>query len=211
MAIIHRATITPSKLEMVAAYLPGVPALAPFVDASLSQIGAYRFDDPAGDVGIETLILTNDAGAVLQVPLTYRGAPVDGLDDALLGTMEHSVLGDRWIYDACREPVYMGELAGTILSGGVGAREVFSASAAGEPEERTPSVTVQGTGEAGTAAPSIGAVEVEMIGTDSHLRAADVTIVLPHVLDAADTKTDSPALLGTWVGLDEPVVLATVV
>jgi len=37
------------------------------------------------------------------VPLTYRGAPLDGAEDALVGTTEHGVLGRRWVYDGTRE------------------------------------------------------------------------------------------------------------
>lgn len=205
MAIIHRATISPSKLEMIAEYLPSVPSLAPFADASLTQVGAYRFDDPAGDVGIETLVLANAGGALLQVPLTYRSAPIDGGEAALLGPMEHSVLGPRWIYNACHEAVYVTALATTIVTGGVGAREVFD-----DPDrtEREPSVVVQGTGAAGAAVPSVETVQTEMVGTDSHLTAGDLTLVLPQVLDLSTAQAGSQ-LVGTWAGLDEPVVLAT--
>jgi Maltokinase N-terminal cap domain len=37
----------------------------------LASLGAYRFDDPAGEVGIETLLL-DVAGDVAQVPMTLR-------------------------------------------------------------------------------------------------------------------------------------------
>ncbi len=53
------------------------------------------------------------------MPLTYRAAPLDGAEHALLGTMEHSVLGTRWVYDGPHDPVYVGQLMATILGAGV--------------------------------------------------------------------------------------------
>lgn len=47
-------------------------------------------------------------------PLTYRGAPLDGADHALLGTAEHGVLGRRWIYDGCHDPVLVAQLLAFI-------------------------------------------------------------------------------------------------
>ena len=49
MAVIHRATLTPGKLELLAGWLPARP-WCPGVE-DLRQLGAYRFDDPAGEVG----------------------------------------------------------------------------------------------------------------------------------------------------------------
>ena len=45
---------------------------------------------------------------VLHVPMTYRGEPLDGADSQLIGTMDHSVLGPRWIYEAIGDPVAVG-------------------------------------------------------------------------------------------------------
>ena len=45
-------------------------------------------------------MLVSDAdGTTYVVPMTYRGAPLAGADEALIGTSEHGVLGRRWIYD----------------------------------------------------------------------------------------------------------------
>ena len=101
MAILHQATLTPSKIELLDRYLATVPGLLPFVGEGLAQVGSYRFDDPAGDVGIETHILTSTTGALLHMPLTYRSAPVEGWEPWLAGQMDHSVLGPRWAYNAC--------------------------------------------------------------------------------------------------------------
>jgi len=205
MAIIHRATLSPTKLDLLTEYLPNVAALAPFA-TNLEPVGAYRFDDPAGDVGIETHILTNADGVLLQVPLTYRSQPVDGAKAALLGTMEHSVLGKRWVYNACGEAVYVIALAETIGSGGAGAREMVETPDG--PIERAPSVTVRGSG-ASSAAVSSGAVEVTSVGSDTHMTIGDITVVLRQVLDAGESPAGSRQLEGNWAAIDTPVVLAS--
>lgn len=78
--------------------------------ANIRIIGAYRFDDPAGEVGIETFLIECSDG-VLQVPATYRAAPLEEADASLITTMKHSVLGRRWVYDAAADPVYVRALA----------------------------------------------------------------------------------------------------
>jgi maltokinase-like protein len=113
MAIFHRATITPTKAELIAEWAPTQPWGAP--DAS-TLIGSYRFDDPEGRVGMEThLVAAGDV--VLQVPLTYRDEPLSGAEDALITKMEHSVLGTRWVYDGVRDPRYVLMLAGVTMTG----------------------------------------------------------------------------------------------
>ena len=111
MAIIHRATITPTKLELLDEWLGEDLAGSD----ELQQVASYRFDDPAGEVGIEALLVTR-GGAVRQAVLTYRAAPLDGAEDHLITTMDHSALGQRWIYDAQGDPVaiaaYQRALAG---------------------------------------------------------------------------------------------------
>ena len=104
MAIIHDATLTPSKPEMLAAWLDRQPWAGP---GDLEVLGSYRFDDPDGEVGIEGFVVRR-GGELLHVALTYRGAALEGADDHLLGTLEHSVLGTRWLYDATADPVAQG-------------------------------------------------------------------------------------------------------
>jgi hypothetical protein len=145
MALLHHATLTPSKPELIAAWLPrqpwaaGLPEVTPF--------GGFRLDDPAGQVGIEGILLRSaDGEVVVHVPLTYRAAPLEGAEDALLGTTEHSVLGTRWVYDAPADPVYVATLSSTILDGGTGAEEYFEVD--GERVTREPKVRVAGSGGA---------------------------------------------------------------
>src|SRR6478752_5581587 len=114
MALLHDATITPGKVELIEAWLPGQSWAGGL--PKLDRIGGFRIDDPAGEVGIEGILLADaDRSVVVHVPLTYRGAPLEGAEDALLGTMEHSVLGRRWVYDGPHDPVYVDQLVDTIL------------------------------------------------------------------------------------------------
>jgi NAD(P)-dependent dehydrogenase (short-subunit alcohol dehydrogenase family) len=116
MAILHTATVTPTKLELLETWLPRQTWFSgPATD--LIRVAGYRFDDPDGEVGLETLLVrSGDDGAVYQVPLSYRGAPLSNADSYLVGTMEHSVLGPRWVYDAEGDPVYRAVLA-SVISG----------------------------------------------------------------------------------------------
>ena len=112
MAILHRATITPTKLELAAAWLDRQGAGGA---GDLEMVGSYRFDDPEGEVGIEALLVRR-ASEVFHLPVTYRGAPLDGAGAHLITTMEHSVLGRRWVYEAEGDAValacYVAALAG---------------------------------------------------------------------------------------------------
>ncbi|MDT0400314.1 maltokinase N-terminal cap-like domain-containing protein [Streptomyces edwardsiae] len=118
MAVIHRTTMEPTKLELLAPWLPSRPwyhgdARGP----RLSRAGGFRLDDPKGEVGIEFMIVTDESGArpeAYLVPVTYRGAPLDGAEHALIGTSEHGVLGRRWVYDGCHDPVAVAELAALV-------------------------------------------------------------------------------------------------
>lgn len=97
MAIIYRAELSPTKTEMLRDLLHTRSWGEPEDRGELEVIGAYRFDDPDGEVGIECH-LVRVGETVYHLPLTYRGAPLqDG--EALVGTMDHSVLGQRYVYD----------------------------------------------------------------------------------------------------------------
>jgi maltokinase len=83
----------------------------------LDRVGGLRLQDPAGEVGIEVHLVRDLGGAtpvLYQVPLTYRGAPLAGHDEALVATTEHSDLGTRWVYDACHDPVGAAALLRTV-------------------------------------------------------------------------------------------------
>lgn len=101
MAIIYRADLTPDKPALIGAWLDGQPWAGSGGDEVL---GSYRFDDPEGEVGVE-VFLVRRGGRLLHVPLAYRGAPLPGHGEHLVGTMEHSVLGTRWVYDGTEDEV----------------------------------------------------------------------------------------------------------
>ncbi|MFJ8213669.1 1,4-alpha-glucan branching protein [Streptomyces sp. NPDC096033] len=109
MAVIHRTTMKPGKLELLAGWLPARPWYAGASAApDLARAGGFRIDDPEGEVGIEFVVVTDSSGAgpvAYLVPLTYRGAPLEGAEEGLIGTSEHGVLGTRWIYDGAHDPV----------------------------------------------------------------------------------------------------------
>jgi hypothetical protein len=62
MAIFHRATITPTKAELIAEWTPTRP-WGPSAADRIEVIGSYRFDDPDGRVGMETHLVA--AGGAL--------------------------------------------------------------------------------------------------------------------------------------------------
>ncbi|MFB7595079.1 1,4-alpha-glucan branching protein [Streptomyces sp. NPDC056160] len=117
MAVIHRTTVKPTKLELLTAWLPTRPWYAGSPAPELTKAGGFRLDDPNGEVGIEFMIVNDASGphpATYLVPLTYRAAPLGGTDHALVGTMEHGVLGPRWAYDGCHDPVFVAQSAALI-------------------------------------------------------------------------------------------------
>ncbi|MFI1714802.1 1,4-alpha-glucan branching protein [Streptomyces litmocidini] len=114
MAVIHHTTMQPTKLELLAAWLPTRAWYAGGAgEPRPAKAGGFRLDDPAGEVGIEFMAVTDGTGpdAVAHlVPMTYRGAPLEGAEHALIGTSEHGVLGTRWIYDGAHDPVLVAQL-----------------------------------------------------------------------------------------------------
>lgn len=125
MAEIHDATLSPTKLDLLEEWMGGQRWYAAKGQRPrLRRLAAWRLDDPEGEVGVETLVVADDSGpetVVYQVPLTYRGEPLGSADHALVGTMDHSVLGRRWVYDAPHDPVYAAQLL-ELVQGRVPAR-----------------------------------------------------------------------------------------
>ncbi len=115
MALFHRATIAPTKAELIAEWAPTQP-WCPSAAELMRVIGSYRFDDPDGRVGMETH-LVEAGGVLLQVPLTYRDEPLHGAQEALITEMQHSVLGTRWVYDGLRDPQLIVMLAAVAMTG----------------------------------------------------------------------------------------------
>jgi hypothetical protein len=145
MAIVYpQATLTPSKRELMDAWLP----TRPWFDGYLERkpVGSFRFDDPEGEVGLEGFLLGAEGMPTLFLPLTYRGEEVEGAEEYLVGTTEHSELGPRWVYDGCADPVFLSELARAILTGGTGVDNEYDVG--NGPEFSPTSAQVQGSGSA---------------------------------------------------------------
>ncbi|HEU5107076.1 MAG TPA: hypothetical protein VFT95_00725 [Micromonosporaceae bacterium] len=213
VAIIHRATLTPSKLELLAAWLP-TRAWFPADAAGLERVAAYRFDDPDGEVGVETFLVRSGGGPLVQVPLTYRGAPLDGHEAWLVGTTEHSVLGRRWVYDGCGDPVYAATLATTILTGGSEAEEYVDVD--GRMQRRETPTRVRGTGgPAGTGTGTGYEVLRVEDGDPTVVVTPGLDLIVPRLLADVDGESApdvaAPSLTGTWPGQATPVRLAHVV
>lgn len=200
MALIHRAQLTPTKLELLSAWLPTRHWFKGEA-GGVERVAGFRFDDPAGEVGIETLLVRSGDGPVHQVPLTYRGAPLTGGDDHLVGTTEHSALGKRWVYDACGDPVYAATLASTILSGGGQAEEHFE-----DGERRAPSMIVTASGS--TEKPAVEAV-LRVVDEDPTVIVTNtVELAVIRRVDGGRGEPTHPRLTGAWDG--EPFILAFV-
>ena len=116
------ATLVPTKLELLASWLPTQPWFAGDA-ADLRRVASYRFADPDGEVGLDTLLVASK-GSVYQVPITWRSAPL--AEGELIGTTEHSALGTRYGYDATTDPVYVVELVRIIREGDTAADVVAS-------------------------------------------------------------------------------------
>ena len=103
MGIVHPGSeLIPSKAELLDVWLPRQPWWPQ--DAPVPAFQAnFRLDDPAGEVGVETLLVRAGDGPVLQVPLTYRGAPLAGADEHLVGVVTVDDVLDALLPDDWRE------------------------------------------------------------------------------------------------------------
>lgn len=185
MALIYTdAELTPGKLDLLAAWLPAQTWGAS--SGEVTRLASYRFDDPAGEVGIETFVVAV-GDAVLQIPMTYRGAPLEG--GRLVGEMEHSVLGHRYAYDATTDPVYLDAVRRVVVDGGHEADWVMPDGTV-LPRFRT-SAAVSGT------------------ATDAAAAASAALDVVRRPLEAGMAQDDDVVgtVTGTWQGQDDPVVL----
>ena len=200
MAIIHRATLTPSKLELLQQFVPG---RLWFTDGGpLEAVGAYRWDDPAGEVGTETHVVRS-GGTLYQLPVTYRAAPLESA--LLIGCTEHSVLGRRWVYDGCTDPVYVTALATALLTAAPQAELWYDVD--GRPERRAPSVRVFVDGDRDDV-PLIDTVTAIDEDQLTLVRAGGVEIVLQRVV--GPQVPGRARLTGSWDGQATPVGLAAV-
>lgn len=192
MADIFNAELSPGKLEVVSQWLKEQEWAAgiDFEAAPLESVSSYRFDDPAGVVGIEIhIVATGDR--VFQIPLTYRGAPLDGAENFFVAEISHSVLGPRWVYAGIGDPVFIDQLVATIKDFGTSATQYLVDDAGNRQNEITELTYASGTG------PVEGATSFDVV----------------NELDlGADVAPNRPGLLlGTWTGQATPVILARLV
>lgn len=182
-AEIYDAVLNPGKLELLRSWV----RTQSWFDGDperLEQLTAYRFVDPEGEVGMESFLLS-DGARTFHVPVTYRGAELADAADALVGTMEHSVLGRRWVYDAPADPVYTTEVRRVISH-----RDAAADHLQAEDGSVTPSpVNIRGGGEGGA-------------------KGIDAPQVIRVVSEDNDAESDCPligspgTLTGTWEDAD---------
>jgi len=205
MAIVYAAELRPSKMELLAQWLPAQPWFAAD-PAHLVRLGSFRFDDPAGEVGIETM-LVGAGKSVYQIPLTYRGAPLEGAQAFLVGTMKHSVLGNRWVYDATADPVYVGELAAALLAGK--AQAVETRETDGKMETLPATAQLFSTGTPGTEVPALEMAAPTTEGGVVTIPVGALTLAVLRELDSTGVVPEARALSVIWAGQETPVLTAT--
>ncbi len=210
MALLYTdTTLVPSKLELVAEWLPKQPWFTGD-PTKISRVSGYRLDDPEGEVGIDGLLVSAGEDKVYHVPLTYRGAPLDGGEAHLVGTMEHGVLGTRWVTEGAGDPVYRAVIAQVIAQGGSGGEELVH-QPDGSAVAREIEMPLNGSGEPGSQVPEVWAAEVSTEGGTSVASTGFVVLRVMHVPGAAEAApaAGAGALTATWPGQDTPVVIAT--
>jgi len=212
MALLHHAELRPTKLELIADWLPSRDWWPNEARDGLEQVAAYRFDDPAGEVGIESILTRSPGGPVVHVPLTYRAAPLEGYERWLVGTMEHSVLGPRWVYDGCGDPVYVGAVAQVVFAGGTEVEVYFEVD--GTRQVRPPTCSVQGSGTRDLRFGPEPTVPVDD-GDPTRVSTATLDLAVTRVIEgggggaaqAWGEGVEQETLTGTWDGVDGPQVL----
>lgn len=113
------ATLRPHFRDFVPVWLVRQPWYLGLGTLAVRPVGYFRFEDPAGEVGMETHLVEND-GVLYQIPMTYRDAPLPTAGpQTLLTTAEHSVLGTRYIHDGQADPLYLAQLLRIIDTNGV--------------------------------------------------------------------------------------------
>ena len=127
----------------------------------VTNIGAFRFVDPNGKVGIETLLVRETDGALLQFPVTYREQRIS--DTHEVGTTEHSHLGTRHITKIVADPVAVTEIIRVILEGDTNVQRS---------DGKTSPYEIRGTGTAGVDTLTLGNI---------HLKKSADTVVTGHI------------------------------
>ena len=208
MAILYDATLTPGKRDLMKGWLPS----RSWFDGDLARKphASFRFDDPAGEVGVECFLLGPEAGGAgptYLLPMSYRGAPLDGAEKHLIGTTDHSVLGQRWVYDGCADPVAVAAILTAITTGGHEAALTMEQD--GETVVFDPTCRVSGSGTASDGV-RVDSVTVVDAGDPTLTRAVtptgDLELVLARVVSTP--VTGEATLTATWGDQADVVVAA---
>ncbi|MGA4692459.1 maltokinase N-terminal cap-like domain-containing protein [Rhodococcus sp. AB351] len=195
MALLYDAELSPTKVELLRDWLPRT-SFYRGGESSVDRLGAFRFNDPAGEVGIETHLVRDADGVVYQVPWTYRSAPLR--EGRSVGETEHSVLGHRFVYDATTDPVYIRQLLVTICAGGSEAEQYVHVEG-DEPRKVAGTVRVQGSGAEGIEVPAITRLDVTDDGEGrTCIDTAGITIAVHHL--PAGVALSGRTLMGAWKG-----------
>jgi hypothetical protein len=203
MGIVHRATLTPSKQEIVERWLPSRSWATGRTIAE--KVAEYRYDDPEGEVGVETILWRADDDTLLQTPLTYRAEPLAGAQEHLITTTDHSVLGERWVYDGCGDPVWASTLVAAILTGAPQS-QMFLVDEDGQRIDVPPRMQVRGSGDVDTASAVSAVDSVTDDGDVTVVRAGGVELAVARVVGAA--LGDGPHLSGTVGDPPDTLILA---
>jgi hypothetical protein len=203
MARLHAATLTPTKPELLSAWVPA-QTWGPGPDSAVEVLGAFRFDDPEGQVGLETH-LVRSAGEVFQVPLTYRNGPLAGADAALVGTIEHSALGTRWVYDGLRDPCFVMMLAAVAMTGQ--GQSVGMAEVEGRWYVAPSPVHIEGGGW--TTGAAVDGFDLVSDADDQAVLRNETFELVVHRRPVVAPRPPM-GLTARWDGQDEPVLLAQV-
>jgi hypothetical protein len=193
MAVVHNTTLVPSKVELLSKWLPSQPWYRGATSPDLSRAGGFRLDDPADEVGIELVVVNDVSGSVSMsylTPLTYRGAPLPGAEDHLIGTTEHGVLGRRWVYDGVYDSIFVEQVL-ALLAGDV------EAQAQGKSNTVDPTVSRNLSDSGGFATLDALRVESDNAGTEVNgltLSGGPVTL---NIVRALDGSNDVPARAGS--------------
>src|SRR5690348_3025068 len=190
----HTASISPTKQELAEAWVPTRTWGAG--RTVVTKIAEYRLDDPAGEVGVETILWRLDDDTICQVPFTYRAAPLEGADAHLIDTMEHSVLGKRWIYDACGDPVWAAGLVHAIRTGGTQSQMVIEMD--GQEIQVPARMQVRGTGEEDVSVKPVVLGHAVDDATSTSVLVDGRPLVLPRILTPGPgDAAEADALVGT--------------
>ncbi len=205
MALLYPGTtLTPTKLEVLRGWL----ADADWFDDDPSTIelprrSTYRFDDPAGAVGIETLV-ASWRERLIQLPLTYRDAPLAGAEQHLLTTMEHGVPGRRWCYLGLADPVAVTAFVRAVLAGEESVPLELEVD--GERQVAHADVTARGTGT-GPAPDAVELIDLVTSGPTSVAITSAGVLTVPHVVEGlSDVPLRLDATTGVTFATLDPVV-----